>query len=63
MKETVVSDNAIEYFKLNNITPIEWINYCQKMFNLKNGDVVFYIGNKIGYKINNYEKERNHTRS
>ncbi len=51
MKETVVSDNAIEYFKLNNITPIEWINYCQKMFNLKNGDVVFYIGNKIGYKI------------
>lgn len=51
--KNIVSKNAEKYFKDNNITSIEWINFCQKEFNLVNGDVVYYERNEIGYMKNN----------
>ena len=54
MKEEfiIVSENALEYFQANGITSKEWVDYCAEKYDLKSGDMVFYEGNKIGYRRN-----------
>jgi hypothetical protein len=50
MKDIIVSINAEEYFIQNKISSKEWNNHCRVVFNLSNGDHVFYEGNTIGYR-------------
>jgi len=50
MKDVIVSEDAEKYFNENKINSKEWIEYCRKKYDLVEGDIVFYEGNKIGYK-------------
>lgn len=56
-QDTIVSEDAIKYFKENGITSTEWIEYCQEKYGLEKGDHVFYIGNKIGYRKHKQKNE------
>lgn len=53
-KSVTVSETADIYFKDNNITSKQWVNFCQEKFNLTNESLIYtvwYEVNKIGYSF------------
>lgn len=50
--DTIVSNDAINYFKENNITSNNLATFFTTLYKLKVGDHIFFEANIIGYRRN-----------